>query len=119
MQAARPSALVTISFVSATFSACSRSDPRAAPNVSAAAPRTRPAPLALAAASATIAVPAGAERHACTKDADCLLSCFHGAVNAAWYHAAVPDGDLCEDGCASKGLDRELRRAALRRETKG
>lgn len=37
-------------------------------------------------------------RWTCTVDADCMNSCAHGAVNAAWYAAAKLEE--CEDGCA-------------------
>jgi hypothetical protein len=43
-------------------------------------------------------------RHSCTTDADCTLSCKHGAVNRAWYRSSLPGGEDCEDGCASKGM---------------
>jgi len=84
-------------------SACSRSEPPPAPNVGRALP-IQPRP-AIAVAEPPAASGADVEaRHRCRSDHDCVLSCTHGAVNADWYKQAQPNGDPCEDGCASKGM---------------
>ena len=94
---------------------CSRHDPNPARTVDSPVLHARPSllerpppPVAAAPSAAIVAedrADAGASRRqGCQRDADCLLSCRHGAVNASWYHAALPSGEPCEDGCASKGL---------------
>lgn len=93
---------------------CSRHDPNPARNIDPLTPHRPsllerpPPPVAAAPGSAVVAedrADAGASRRqSCQRDADCLLSCRHGAVNASWYHAALPNGEACQDGCASKGL---------------
>lgn len=45
------------------------------------------------------------ERHRCNTDRDCIASCAHGAVNTSWLSRNYPGGELCEDGCTSKGTD--------------
>lgn len=39
----------------------------------------------------------------CKSNADCLLSCKHGAVNRKWYASRPAPLDECKDGCAGKG----------------
>jgi hypothetical protein len=43
-------------------------------------------------------------RFSCKKDADCMNSCHHGAVNVTWYEReeALPGFIECEDGCANQ-----------------
>ncbi len=75
--------------------ACSRTEPRSSP----------PRPVVTApSVVASTARPTDEVRHRCAADVECLVSCGHGAVNAAWYMAAHPGGERCEDGCASKGM---------------
>jgi len=94
---------------------CSRHDPNPARTVDSPAPHPRPSllerpppPVAANPPAAVVATDASdadaSRRHRCKRDAECLLSCTHGAVNADWYHAALPSGEPCEDGCAAKGL---------------
>ncbi len=75
--------------------ACTDGQPSAA--------RTSPAPPV---DSASPASPAdSAPSYTCASDADCRVSCEHGAVSADWYREAFPEGDGCEDGCTSKGSE--------------
>jgi hypothetical protein len=50
-------------------------------------------------------LPAADARFACSRHGDCVASCRHGAVARAWYEAAYPGGEACEDGCTSKGTE--------------
>ena len=105
MQPFQLSTGLVILFTSMLHVACSRKAPPAAPNVSSAVPLNPPSVAGAIAEPAPAASDArAATRHRCKNDEDCLLSCTHGAVNADWYKQALPDGDPCEDGCASKGL---------------
>jgi len=88
---------------------CSRHDPPPARNIDSTAPHAGPSllerPPPRSEVSSGDAVDTGARRrHRCNRDADCLLSCTYGAVNGNWYHAALPSGEACEDGCAAKGF---------------
>jgi hypothetical protein len=93
---------------------CSRHDSKAARNVETAphagpALLERPAPPSAATPASAVTAENAADagirrRHRCKRDEDCLLSCTQGAVSADWYHTALPSGEQCQDGCASKGL---------------
>jgi hypothetical protein len=48
----------------------------------------------------TASVPA---QWACTKDADCFMSCGKGAVSRAWWEAWDKSGE-CKDGCAEMNV---------------
>lgn len=82
-------------------SSCASSDGTGASGTAATTPTARSNGVGTAAtASATTSASSSTSAdapYACEKDADCYVSCKHGAVNRAWYDAAkLPE---CKDGC--------------------
>ncbi|CAN5314406.1 hypothetical protein BH09MYX1_BH09MYX1_15520 [soil metagenome] len=101
------SAVLSAALLAAVFG-CTRADPSPsarAPGASASTTNAAatPAMPSFAASGPADAAAVSDGRHACAKDAECTLSCTHGAVNRDWYRKSHPGGEACEDGCAAKG----------------
>jgi hypothetical protein len=45
------------------------------------------------------------DQTACQSDADCHVSCWHGAVNLGWWQKAYPGDEACESGCTRPGTE--------------
>lgn len=89
------------------FSGCASSDATSASGTAATTPTTKTssATTSSATSATTTTTPTASSSapvspdapYACEKDADCYVSCKHGAVNRAWYDAAKLSE--CKDGC--------------------
>ncbi|MBW2701701.1 MAG: hypothetical protein JRF33_12865 [Deltaproteobacteria bacterium] len=43
------------------------------------------------------------EAYACSRNEDCITTCFQGAINGDWYKKNRLGLGSCKDGCSSKG----------------